>query len=100
MNRKEYLGGKISHRDYYGSIVNECGISFSKDDGIVLLAKKSNDKHYNNIPLGIWDAMAINNREMLSVAFRKHGDSYSLAGGVCVYKEAVRQATERRGGTE
>jgi hypothetical protein len=94
MTRKDYMSGTVTHQQYYGSVVKAAGIKFDSDDPIVQRAKGSVDPHYNDIPLGRWDAMALFARPSIAAALKQHDDGWSLAGGVCTMKEAVRQAVE------
>ena len=96
MTRAEYL--KISstdpdaHRRYYGQFVSQRTINtvlsvIGKD---TLLNSKC--PNFNDIPLNRWDAIV----PYLpgSGDFVKAGDYYTLAGGVCLAKEAARQWVE------
>jgi hypothetical protein len=94
ITRKDYLDGKATHRQYYGQIVKLAGISFSKDSKIVERCKNSKDPHYNDIGLPAWDVMAASRAPHIQTALKKCGDFFTKAGGVCVMKEAVRQAVE------
>ena len=88
--RKDYMNNECSHREYYAQFVNQSVISrvlsvIGKDK---ILA--SNDEHLNDIPLNLWDSMGATHSE----ALRACGDSPSLAGYVCIRKEAARQIKE------
>lgn len=98
MTRKDYLDGKVTHREYYASICKAAGIAFGDASKIVERCRNSKDPHYNDIPLWEWDSMTVGGRRALSRALEAHGDFYSDAGGVCAYKEAVRQAVDRSRG--
>ena len=89
--REDYLNGNCNHEEYYDQFVT---------DGIKNLVlhhfgyKKLNqsyskDKNLNNIPLQLWDNLAFslnfNNK------FKELGDFQSLAGKVCILKNAARQ---------
>jgi hypothetical protein len=97
--RKDYLAGDCTYRQYYGQIVRLAGIRLSKQDKLVKDCTPSNqrtvDEHYNHIGLPTWDTYSGSARRGISKAFKQCGDSWSLAGGICVIKEAVRQAVER-----
>ena len=97
--RKDYLAGNCTYRQYCGQIVRLAGIRFSKQDKIVKDCTPSDqrtvDEHYNHIGLPTWDISSGSARREICKALKQCGDSWSLAGGVCVIKEAVRQAVER-----
>lgn len=95
MTRKDYMDGKVTHREYYASICKSAGLAFGDESRIVKRCRNSKDPHYNDIPLSEWDMMAMFSKRSLSSAFKMHDDFYSDAGGVCACKEAVRQAVER-----
>lgn len=94
ITRQDYMTGKATHREYYADVLRSAHISFSKEDPIVIKAAASKDKHYNDISLARWDSLALLNSGRLATAFKERNDFYSLAGGVCAMKEAVRQAVE------
>ena len=93
--REKYLAGEVSHEEYYRIIAKEAGISFPVDHELVHRALKSTDKeNLNDIPLHEWDGYASGARSAIDKAMRKHGDWYSMAGGVCVMKNAVKKTIE------
>lgn len=71
------------------------GISIADNHPIVIRAKRSNDPHYNDIPLRLWDAVAAGFVHSAQRALKERANGWSLAGGVCIAKEVVRQAVER-----
>jgi hypothetical protein len=87
--RQDYISNKINHREYYGQFVTDSikqtVISCIGLDKI----KKSKDEHFNDIPLGYWDACWIPHevRELLKEA----NDFWTLAGQTCILKECARQ---------
>lgn len=98
MTRSEYLAVPLSeqgaaHRRYYGQFVNKpliCRvIQFIGADNL----RKSTDEHFNDIPLGRWDMLA-HNIGPLAVSFQSLGDFPTLAGLVCIAKEAAAQYLE------
>ena len=95
MTRKEYIAGEVSHREYYGMLVKLAGIRFPDNHPLVLKAKDSSDPHFNDIPLNRWDVAASGFEHAVRAIMPEIGDAWSLAGGVCIAKEAVRQAIER-----
>lgn len=90
--RADYMAGKCTHREYYGQFVN-AGTKSVVLHGIgreLLLASK--DEHLNDIPLALWDRLVP--EAPGSGGFAKAGDFYTIAGGVCLLKEAARQIVE------
>lgn len=96
ITRDEYLkNSEELHRSYYGQMVTEqvrdmVRRAFGQETLRAVYAQ--GDTYFNSIALLKWDVLASYvNRE----SFKTYGDFYSLAGGVCVCKEAARQlATE------
>jgi hypothetical protein len=91
VTRQDYMSGKATHEEYYSQFVTP------EIKGIVLhtvglkTLLKSTDEHLNDIPIKIWDNMyfPFNMAEM-----NKVGDYLTLAGKVCILKEAARQLIE------
>ncbi len=92
--RKQYLNQEVTHREYYSQFVTN-GIksivsgSIGKDR-----IKNSNDKHLNDIPLSLWDGVAHQIQQtpsQLGKRMDEAGDYCTLAGLVCIAKEAARQ---------
>lgn len=85
--RSDYLENKCTHSEYYGQFVTQ----LIKDGLIVrfgedwLISAYKFDQHFNNISLNNWGYYSNHNK------FKEFGDSYSLAGAVCIEKEAARQ---------
>jgi hypothetical protein len=94
--RQQYLNNECSHREYYSQLVTkEILNAVSRRFGIdKLKAAIQEDERLNNIPLAAWDGLAENFHLGLRPIFKSLGDFYSLAGGVCVMKEAARQLIE------
>lgn len=85
--RSDYLDNKCSHSEYYGQFVNQ----LIKDSLVLrfgeekLIDSYKEDENFNNIPLGNWGYYSNHKK------FKEFGDFYSLAGAVCIEKEAARQ---------
>lgn len=106
-NLPPYVPGEVSDefRAYYGQFISD-----SLKQRVIarftierLLA--SADIHFNDIPLAEWDRMAggsgspsgglVYNPDWAPLARMKEaGDYYTLAGGVCILKEAARTACD------
>jgi len=99
--RSEYMHSDLSdrsvarglHRRYYAQFVNDRTITYviQSIGGNRLLA--STDEHLNDIPLKEWDRLSTTGMP-LAAKFTDAGDYATLAGLVCVAKEAARQWLE------
>ena len=91
--RADYMDKRCTHSEYYGEIVADAGIDFTNAPIMdrVREALASGDEHLNTIPLRTWDIMGAG---LLWIAphFKARKDTMSLAGLVCVAKEAARRA--------
>jgi hypothetical protein len=81
------------HRAYYAQFVTEETKEIVRryigEDKI----RASKDRHFNDIPLAKWDALACGGLPR-AIAFKDVGDFSSLAGEVCIAKEAAQQIRE------
>lgn len=95
--RADYMAGKVSHEEYYRAVARSAGISYAKSDILLKVrdALAAGDHHLNTIPLGFWDLRAAGLLPSISRAFKVHGDGDTLAGRVCVLKQAARDAVEQ-----
>jgi hypothetical protein len=89
------MAHRVTHRVYYASVAQAAGLVFPTDHPLVERAARSKDPHFNDIPLQLWDDYALSMRSDLARALRAHEDGFSVAGGVCIVKEAVKQAVKR-----
>lgn len=117
MSRRAYMDGHVTHDEYYGHIVREARIVIT-DYALIArcrLAFAAGDQHLNNTAVtGLtlstpawvkrkstrpysWDDVAAPLQFAARRVLRACGDSWSLAGGVCIAKEAIRQAIHGRG---
>lgn len=89
-----YAEGVTAHRRYYGQFVtpDTIRVVVARIGSDKILA--STDPHFNDIPLRLWDALVP--RLPGSAGFKRAGDYYTLANGVCLAKEAARQYVESR----
>ena len=96
ITREMYLNGKVEHHDYYLTLAKECGISFERSNLLPKVKKllAAGDEHLNKIPLKSWDMLATSyiDQNKLHSVFKAHGDSWSLAGHVCMLKAAAKDA--------
>ena len=91
--------GRALHRQYYAQLVHEGVIGYVvRSIGHERLLA-STDPYLNDIPLHLWDRAALLlPTDALARRFEDLGDRRSLAGMVCVLKEAARQYIERQRG--
>ena len=108
ITRKEYMDGKATFREYNAQFVTEAlkarVLSTITKDRLL----RSKDEHLNDIPMKLWDNMAGAScrgseviwfnphaiTPLMAFPFKEAGDGYSLAGAVCVLKEAGKQLIE------
>jgi len=95
--RSDYMNDRCTHREYYADVAAAAGVEFPPDHELVMRSRaalQAGDEHLNTIPLKTWDAWADTQRASMSRALKERGDFWSLAAGVCVAKEAAKQAAE------
>jgi len=94
--RQDRMTGKCTHREYYAQFVTEAHIQnvakFVGHDRLL----NSQDEHLNDIPLYVWDRLA-----MFQVGYMRKwtaagNKSISQSDLVCISKEAAKQYIERR----
>lgn len=100
MTRQQYLdtsNAHDAHQRYYGEIVEAAGgwkafrLPFPIEAIRTAIAV---DRHMNNLRLHAWDACVPNIPGAAVTALKARGDFLSLGTGVCILKEAARQAVE------
>ena len=89
--RKDYMADKCTHTEYYGQLVTQ-GMKDHIVRSISQTLAKSTDPHFNDIPLSTWDRLGMVYN--LRSEFKELGDFKSMAGMVCVLKEAARQVKD------
>lgn len=99
ITRQDYLKNGSLHRAYYAQFVTpQIKNLVEKRFGIEKLFKSYDwDVSFNNIPLHQWDMLAelyiIPNWEIRAL-LNKANDGMTLAGDICILKEAGRQVVE------
>jgi len=94
ITRKDLIDKKNTHEEYYGEIVQELGInavSIIERNPNIKEAFLNGDENLSAMPLSFWDRAALGIEGSARLVLSKRGDNYSMAGGVCIMKEAVRQ---------
>lgn len=92
--RQQYMDSECTHREYYAQFVTpyikarvEQGIGYKR-------IQKSSDANLNDIPLAQWDKLSQGMEPFLRASLRGANDGYSMAGAVCIFKEAARQLVQ------
>jgi hypothetical protein len=89
--RNDYLKNRCTHRQYYAQFVTEEMKSrLVRYLGLDTLLE-SKDEHLNDIPLRMWDLFIAG---PLAIPLKSVGDCSTMAGNVCIAKEAARQIIE------
>lgn len=89
--RQQRLNNECTHEEYYSQFVNDTikarVLQYISENKI----KKAfeSDKCLNSIPLSVWDSIALNLFDV-SNKMKLVGDYLTLAGGVCIAKQAAR----------
>lgn len=103
--RKELMDKKVGHNDYYSQFVNPHVIDYVAARIGRERIVKSDDKHFNDIPLSLWDGLTdiknIIDREKFKQAnnvtyAEEHRNSFlwSLSNQVCIAKQAARMVRQ------
>lgn len=91
ITRQQYMNGECTHDEYYSDVLSDLNFQpLSDKEKERYRAALKKDKHLNTIPLASWDGMAALRREIITNALKARGDFWSLAGGVCVMKQFVK----------
>lgn len=91
--RKQYMNKECTHREYYGQFVTAGTIEYVRRGiGEKKIMESSDPVFFNDIRLYKWDRLV--SQVPGSRKFKEAGDVYTLAGGVCLLKEAARQFRE------
>lgn len=100
INRSDYLAAnrpdaKAAHRAYYAQFVTPAHLRrLAGHAGMVGRIKASQDPHFNDIPLSVWDVLAVPVPAESAILLKECGDYPTLAGAVCILKEAAQQIRE------
>jgi len=89
ITRDDYISGKASHSEYYTQFVKKShfdALAFLRD-----MIMKSTNPHFNDIPLRLWDCIIAT---YPTEKMKECGDYLTIAGKVCILKEAARQMKE------
>lgn len=94
ITRADYMEKRATFEEYYRNVNAAAGLRVTNRDLIerVRAAIANGDEHLNTIPLSTWDALGLRCKAAVSRALKERGDFWSIAGGVCSYKQAARDA--------
>ena len=92
--RTDYLDGKCTHQQYYHQFVDERikAIVLCRFDRETLAHHFAKDTFFNTINIRTWDVMSLPG--YVADKLKQAGDYLTLAGQVCVLKQAAREIVE------
>jgi len=92
--RKQYMDKEITHEEYYRQFVTHPMVdTISREFSTAQL--KAAGEHLNGIALQTWDRIAHRYEPFIRSKMKEAGDCWSMAGGVCVVKQAARMTMEK-----
>ncbi len=91
ISRLDYLNKKATHEEYYAQFVTPYLLSVVKAAFPLEALREGLNEHFNNIPLTRWDSLVPVVPLEVAAKLKACGDSPTLAGSVCILKEAARQ---------
>lgn len=91
--RQDYLSRRCTHEQYYAQFVTEQVKDLVAQSIGIDRLKASIAPAFNDIPLLEWDSLVpiLEVYHDMRAKKKAHGDTWSIAGGVCILKEAARQ---------
>ena len=90
--RRDYMEHRITHREYYGQMVNDSVLQLVDSTIGRDRIARSKDENLNDIPLHRWDQLFPSIQRCVPAL--PEGEVWSLSVGVCIAKEAARQLVE------
>ena len=96
ITRNDYIqtGGRDAHRAYYAQFITPAHKSRILNNIGIERLQRSDDHYFNDIPLELWDKISVPVPAQSAKLLRECGDYPTLAGAVCIMKEAARQMIE------
>ena len=95
ITRQQYLNKEATHREYYSQFVTE-GVKQRVESAFRMESLiQGKDKHFNNLPLQWWDRLMPVVPFEINSKLKDCGDYPTLAGVVCILKEAAMQIVEK-----
>lgn len=86
--REQYLNDECTHEQYYSQFVDFDTKQYVKSRIGLDKILKSNDEHFNDIPLKNWETCCVSVEAV--EALKAAGDTWSLSGRVCIAKAAAK----------
>jgi hypothetical protein len=91
ISRSDYIKGQRQHRAYYAQFVVDAHYDRVRNSIGIDRILSSKDEHFNDIPLSLWDAVAVPVPAVSAQIMKECGDYPTLCGAVCALKEAAKQ---------
>lgn len=91
--RKQRLDDECTHREYFAQFATAATKNIVMQRIGIKAILTSNDDSLNDIGLDTWDCLPDFPRSTFD-HMKQLGDSMSMAGKVCIYKEAAKQIKE------
>lgn len=99
--RSDYMNRRCSHREYYAQFVDQNVkdmvaniIGVGSIQWLLEFGNEENKRTLNGIPLAKWDRLSPYIFQLKGKMLKEAGDTWSLAGSVCIAKEAAKQLGE------
>lgn len=86
--------GTARHRAFYARCVSPADLEAVRRNIGMARLLASRDPNLNDIPVARWDGIAAPLQSQHRARLKALGDFYSMAGGLCILKEAARQLIE------
>lgn len=91
ITRQEYMKDSTNlHQAYYAQFVDAYILSLVKSSIGITKIKQSNNKYFNDIPLGLWYRLHGIISTYCRAKYKQVGEYNSLATSVCIAKAAAR----------
>lgn len=99
ITRSDYLSAqgdrKAAYRAYYAQFVTPAHFARIERGIGIQAVKASTDEHFNDIPLKLWDKLAVPVPAESARLMKEALDYPTLCGAVCILKEAAQQIREQ-----
>lgn len=94
-SHKDYLDGKISHRDYYRTLGQAIGLTANDVPFGAEEICASKDEHFNDLPLAKWDAQHFNVMNKVKAAHRTEITGWSISKTVSCLKTIAQDIRDK-----
>ena len=89
ISRSDYISSQGLHRAYYAQFVVDA--HYDRVRNSIGIDRILSSKDFNDIPLELWDRVAVPVPAVSAQIMKECGDYPTLCGAVCTLKEAARQ---------